>query len=360
MNGLPYGTINAIILCPPFNDPGGVAFYYRLVKKYFDSNRVSLNFYHTGKYPGNSSHTNRVYKTIVDVIVLGKLCSKYDLVIFNPSLDPKAVIRDGFFHFVVKRLHQKKTIVFFHGWKQNFEAIIDCYYGKIFFKHIFNANRICVLSKSAKNKLISWGYNSQSINTETTVYEYQGTEGERDILNILFLSRFTRQKGCIEAIQSIEILIKQFPKLKLYMVGDGEMTAELRKYVMEKKLSNNVFFTGYLHGKEKTLFLKKCSILIFPTYSEGMPITILESMGMGLAIVTRPVGGIPDIITEGENGFLIDSHDPNEFASVIKKLLQDPRLLNYISNKNFQTAKDNFEIRNVVKRLERLYLETAQ
>ena len=109
----------------------------------------------------------------------------------------------------------------------------------------------------------------------------------------------------MEAIKTIEILVEQFPNLKLYMVGDGEITSELKDYVFKHNLGKNVDFTGYLSGDKKYYLLEKCGIMLYPTnYGEGMPISLLEGMGMGLAVVTRPVGGIADILGAAKMVFL--------------------------------------------------------
>ena len=73
----------------------------------------------------------------------------------------------------------------------------------------------------------------------------------KDPFKIIFLSRFVERKGCIEAIQTIEMLVEEFPDIKLYMVGDGEMHSELEDYVVNHNLVKNIEFTGYLSGDKK-------------------------------------------------------------------------------------------------------------
>jgi len=351
---------NVLVLCPPPSDPGGVAFYYHLVNKYFKSRRIALNFYYTGKGNGKISYLNRIFKTIFDLYTLSKNLKHYDLLILNPSLDFKAVIRDGIFHLVSKRLYKKKTLVFFHGWKPDFEKKIDNY-GQKMFKSTYNFDKVCVLSTQIKKKLVQWGIDLETITLETTVYEQHESKADKDPFKIIFLSRFEEGKGCLEAIQTIEILIKEFPNTKLYMVGDGKMSEELMHYVNDHNLSKIVEFTGYLSGEKKYYLLDQCGIMLYPTYyGEGMPISLLEGMGMGLAIVTRPDGGIPDIIVNGENGFLVQSLAPNDFAKKIKYLFQNKNLWQAICNKNRRVAEEKFEIKNVARRLEKLYYETAQ
>lgn len=351
-------NINVLILCPHPDEKGGVADYYKLFSKYYICDKVTIEFYHIGSR--SAAGTNRIGKTINDLLSLIKIMRSKDLVVFNPSLDPKAVIRDGIFHLLAKRILNKKTLVFFHGWDSKFEGIIDRYLKKIF-KITFNFDKALVLARQFKDKLISWGFVPETVNLETTLYEQQKLTDDKDPFKIIFLSRFVRSKGCLEAIQTTEILAKEFPNVKLYMVGEGELSRELMDYVISHNLGDNIEFTGWLEGENKYHLLSQCGIMLFPTsYGEGMPICLIEGMGMGLVIVTRPVAGIPDIIVDGVNGYLVQSLDPSDFAHTVRTIFQNMDVWKTISGNNKRKAKEQFEIRNVVKRLEQLYIEAAQ
>lgn len=345
-----------LILCPNISEKGGVAYYYKLIQKHFASEIVSLDFYYTGKELNKNGLFARIAKSLFDLISLVNIIPRYDLIVLNPSLDIKAVIRDGIFHFFAKKLFRCKTIVFFHGWDIHFEGVIDRY-GKVLFRFLFASNRLLVLSKAFARTLVLWGFHPKVIGLETTVYEYQEHNGEKDPRNIIFLGSLKKEKGCFEAIQTIEILAKNFPDVNLYMAGDGNLSSELKEYAAKHNL-RNVIFTGWLEAKERDQLLSQCGIMLFPTYSEGMPLSLLEGMGAGLAVVTRPVGGIPDIFIENENGYLVESLDPCDFAEKIKRFLIDRRLWEAVSERNRKKAKESFEVKHVVKRLEKLYLST--
>lgn len=346
-----------LILCPSFSDQGGVANYYALVDRYFHSERISINFFHTGK--DYSKTTNRIFKSLLDLINLIETIPRYDLIVLNPSLDFKALIRDGFYHILAKRFFNKRTIVFFRGWQKTTELEIDRYY-RHFFTYIFNSDQFCVLAEDFANKLSRWGAKPASIHTETTTYESYEIEYRKDFFKLIFLSRFEPHKGALTAIQTIEALCKEFPNIVLFMAGDGILYPSLKTYVVNHNLSKHIIFTGYITGRKKYSLLKQCGIMLYPSdYGEGMPNSLIEAMGMGLIIISKPVGGIPDVVKEYENGFLITQHDSSAFVKKIKFLLQNYNLCTQISQKNTLKAKNNFEIKIVVRRLEKLFLETA-
>lgn len=351
---------NVLVLRPHPHDPGGVAGYYNLVGKYFCSEKVAIRFYYTGKKTDDCIFIRRVYRTVSDLISLCRTFGRCDLIVFNPSLDPKAVFRDGLFHFTAKRLYNRKTLVFFHGWTPRFERLIDGF-GRSIFRTFFNFDKACVLSKQIRATLVRWGYDPSKIVLETTVFEGHPVKNDKDPHKIVFLSRFVKNKGCLHAIRAVEALVNEFPRIHLFMAGDGDLMGELQDYVKTHGLDNHITFTGYLSGGQKYRLLDQCGIMLYPTfYGEGMPISLLEGMGMGLALVTRPVGGIPDIVEEGRNGFLVPSSDPNDFAVKIRYLLRNRDMWKSISQRNTRESWERFEIKSVVKRLENLYFDCAQ
>lgn len=351
--------IRVLILCPPPTSKGGVADYNRLIRSYFCSDRMILDYHHTGNECGDKALCKIVDKCLRDLLAIVRMVPRYDLVILNPSLDAKAVVRDGVYHFFAKTIFRKKTIVVFHGWIPEFEKLIERY-GKRLFRVSFNFDKGLVLASQFKRTLVRWGFDPEVVSLETTIYEDHRSDVKKDRFKIVFLSRLTKGKGCLEAIQTVEMVVREFPHVKLYMVGEGELSGQLKEYVVSHHLDGNIEFTGWLEGEEKHRVLNQCGIMLFPTsYGEGMPISLLEGMGAGMAIVTRPAGGIPDIFENGENGFLVTSRDPADFSVKVKLLLDDPDLWQAISMKNIEKARERFEIKNVVKRLEQIYYATA-
>src|SRR6266540_49 len=120
--------LRALVLCPHPDAKGGVAFYYSLVGKYFKSQKISLDYYYTGIQYFTDRPENRVLKTVKDACNVTKLLPRYNLVILNPSVDVKSLIRDGIFHFIAKRVHNKKTLVFFHGSFRHIERSIELHW----------------------------------------------------------------------------------------------------------------------------------------------------------------------------------------------------------------------------------------
>jgi glycosyltransferase involved in cell wall biosynthesis len=124
--------------------------------------------------------------------------------------------------------------------------------------------------------------------------------------------------------------------------------------VVEKQIEN-IIFHGNLEGHSKHKIFVDSDILLFPTFAEGLPLTVLEAMLYGLPIITRPVGGIPDIVKDGENGYLIESFTAKDYADKIMMLSNDENLYGKISLNNQYKAKHEFTPDVLRSKLDEVY-----
>ena len=106
--------------------------------------------------------------------------------------------------------------------------------------------------------------------------------------------------------------------------------------------------------------LHQCHIMMFPTFhGEGQPNCILEGMLYGMPILSRITAGIPDVVKQGENGFLTESLDSREFVVMCNQLLTNPTLYSRIAQTNHEFAMANFSTECVKQRLLSIYSQLA-
>lgn len=289
--------------------------------------------------------------------------SDVKLVQTSTSLDRDSVLRDGLF-LIIAKLFGKKTIVFFRGWDQNFVSELQKKHFP-FFRHTFlKSDALIVLSSRFKTQLLDWGYKKE-IYVETTVVDGNliKSNGYEEICNlrklntsttILFLARVEKEKGLYECINTFHILNKKFSDLKLVIAGDGFELENAKVYV-ENNAIKNVEFTGHVVGEEKRNLYINSHLYFFPSYTEGMPNTVLEAMAFGLPIITRPVGGLIDILEDGVTGYMTESLKPQDFELLIMKLLSSKELMATIGFHNYTVANQKFIDVNVVERLETIF-----
>lgn len=152
---------------------------------------------------------------------------------------------------------------------------------------------------------------------------------------ILHIGRFSEQKNHEELIEIFEKCLTTDPNLKLYLVGEGELEEKIKAIVESKKIQNNIFFLGALDNCYSVM--NEADMFIMPSKWEGMPMTIIEAMGTGLPVIAYPVGGIPNMIKDGKNGFL--ASDIDDFCSKILELEKSKSLRMKIGQNNINDSR---------------------
>lgn len=211
---------------------------------------------------------------------------------------------------------------------------------------------IMVISKELRQSFIEQGYNEKKIKVG-----YFGVDTTNNNIKlklnwsrapiIIFVGRLSVDKGCDCLLRACKILAKQGESFKLYLVGNGN-----RKYFLDMAikfgLKDRVFFTGF--QRDFASLLVKSDIFVLPSRGEGLPISILEAMAYGLPIIATKVGGIPELIDEGKNGFLIPSGDAISLADAIRKMIKKGKNARYIIGlKNREKIEKLFSSRKMIE-----------
>jgi len=345
---------------------GGIESYYEQVKNYFAG---SVTYFIVGKRREEKGKLQQMRRMVSDYRHFLRLLKKtrYDVVVVNPSLDAKGIVRDGIFLLIARR-KAIKTIVFFHGWLDTLGSLIQKYFLRLFRVVYGQTDTVVVLSERIRNILISWGFR-QPINVEVTIISDDVLNGfsfeevfpkrmESQRWRLLFLSRILRQKGIYETIDAWASLKDKYP-IDLLIAGDGEDLAGVKRYVRDMKL-NRVSFCGYVVGKEKDNLFKNAHLYCLPSYTEGMPVSVVEAMAYGLPVVTRWVGRLPEFFRNGEHGFATNSKNPEVIRDLIERLYQDKKLYREISSNNHTFAKSHFLASEAAFRLEKVYASVTK
>lgn len=145
---------------------------------------------------------------------------------------------------------------------------------------------------------------------------------------ILYIGHLIRRKGYDVLLKAFAEIASSVPDWKLVFAGSGEMDRAAR-LASDLGVSRQVRFAGWVSGEERRDLMRRASIVVLPSHQEGLPMSVLEAMAAGRALVTTPVGGIPDVVTHGVSGLLVPPglHQPLADA-----------LLQLISNKPLRTT----------------------
>jgi len=179
---------------------------------------------------------------------------------------------------------------------------------------------------------------------------------ERDLAGPVTLGsvgRFEREKNHGTTIKVFFRLKESFPDLRLRLVGDGSLLKEYREAYARKDIA----FLGKSEKVEEEL--RKIDVFLIPSFREGLPLAVLEAMASGCAVVGSRVGGLKDLIKDGENGFLVgDPTDVEGFVRAVKELLLKPELLKKVSENNIRKA-EAYHIKETARKYQELYLAEA-
>jgi glycosyltransferase involved in cell wall biosynthesis len=171
------------------------------------------------------------------------------------------------------------------------------------------------------------------------------------------VARLSPEKDFATLLRAVWILVKDYPKFHLKIVGDGSERTELEALVNQLHISKHVEFLG--ERNDVPDLLGQAGFFVSATTTEGISLTILEAMAVGLPIVTTDVGGNPEIVKEGETGRLVRCGSPEQLANAMREMLDEPDIWPVMGELGRRRVEDNFEIRNVVQQYEDLYQELS-
>lgn len=231
-------------------------------------------------------------------------------------------------------------------WDVNFSFPFNIL-GKFVEKNYFNFYKnidFLTISNSTKNELIKLGVSDKRITVlpmgittpkSLPVYEKEKTP------TLIFVARLLKAKGIEDAIKACALLKKEFPRIKLWVIGKGEKNYEkyLKKLVKLKKIDSSVRFFGFVTQSEKFKLMQRAHLLVVPSIKEGFGLTIPEAGLVGTPAVAYDVEGLRDIINDGHNGLLVKANS-EMLSKKIKELILDNNLYKKIQKESIKIAKE--------------------
>ncbi|TRX15848.1 glycosyltransferase family 4 protein [Flavobacterium franklandianum] len=175
-------------------------------------------------------------------------------------------------------------------------------------------------------------------------------------IHFLFMGAVGNRKGIFDLLATIALHKLEFSgKMKLLIGGNGEIK-RLNEFIAINQLSEIVIYEGWVSGALKNKLFNEADVYILPSYNEGLPISILEAMTYGLPVISTNVGGIPEIITNGINGCVINPGDREAIYASLRFFIDNPLLCKEYG-KNTMEIVEPYYAKNVIPKLESIYIE---
>lgn len=257
-------------------------------------------------------------------------------------------------HVATGKSFIRKSVIICWAKFLGFKVIYHCHGAetKIYFESIglnrakwilSKCERIVVLSKSWQ-KYFEDTFDRSDIDVINNIVE------EREVypnvvdkeLKIWFFGCIGDRKGLFDLLTVLSKYQDEFRgKVHLYIGGTGEID-RLSKFLTDNTIDDMATFLGFVSGEKKEDVIRTGNVMALPSYNEGLPIAILEGMSAGKAILSTTVGGIPEIVINGVNGFVNEPGDINAIYKSVKTMVENPQLLESYSKESLRIVSAYF------------------
>ena len=225
-------------------------------------------------------------------------------------------------------------------------------------KYLNITDKIIVLSNSWRDWFINIGIDSTKIivlNNIVTYPKIQQINEDPNKIKILFLGEIGKRKGVFDILTAIAKDQNYYKDKIIFKIGGNKNEEQLQSFIQSNNLQSFVKFEGWIAGEKKEKLLNWADIFILPSYNEGLPIAILEAMSYNTAIISSPVGGIPEIINHNKNGLLVMPGNIKEIDEAMKYCINHPEQLQIFKTIN-QSLIQTFYPNAVLEHLKQIYI----
>lgn len=267
----------------------------------------------------------------------------------------------------VARMLGIKTITTCHGFIFNNNKLK--LYNKLNVCAIKLCHRVIAVSEDIKDQLVAAGLKPLKITVISNAVEaeFDGSEiarlrkSKRNELQIKddefvvgFLGRLSAEKGVEFLIDAVTGLVDDGLPIRLLIVGEGDERKNLEAQVAQKSIAHRVIFAGFQSNTES--WLSSFDLFALPSLTEGTPMALLEAMAMGVPVVASNIGGVPKVVTDAQNGLLVESGSSESIIKAISRILHDPILSEKMSTEAQKEVKAGYQIGSWAGKIEKLYL----
>ena len=192
---------------------------------------------------------------------------------------------------------------------------------------ITHADFVVAISSFGKSQLFRWiphnlWHKVKVIHCglEKTFYDIEISSANKS-RKIVCVGRLCEQKGQLLLVEAAIKLFELGEDFQLVLAGDGPMRADIESLITQHNLESKVIITGWISSEQVQQELLSCAALVLPSFAEGLPVVIMEAMALSRPVITTYIAGIPELVIDGENGWLIPAGSLESLTTAIQELL---------------------------------------
>jgi len=272
--------------------------------------------------------------------------------------------------FLASRISPAKLVSTLHGWTERSARLK--YYKRIDLTVVKNFDHLIAVSRPILEELLAAGISSSLITlVPNSIDITRLTERQTDVpslkaglgLNgsgplIGMVGRLDKEKNPDLLLAALPRLAEEFPALRCLFLGEGALRGELEARAAELGVDSIAIFPGYREDVRDIIPLLE--VVIFPSWREGIPIALLESMALKRSVIATRVGGMPDVLLDGENGYLINPGDTKELFRKVSHLLKDRNLRKFLGENAAALVRKDYSSRRMVNQIRGVYENLTQ
>lgn len=334
------------------NHRGGVGAVISLYSKYF----AVFNFIPTYRV---GSVFYKSYVFLISLLKLtGRLISDRNIrIVHIHGASKGSFYRKFMIFFISKYIFRKKIVYHIHGGGFSEFYKRSGFFSKWLIRITLNKSDFVITLSQSWYHYFQDNFRIKKLVVLPNIIDYpqkQQRINHSDYLHLLFFGLVCDGKGIFDLLKVIgnnkEVYRK---KVRLLIGGNGE-TQKLKTLIRQGETGEIVDFLGWVDNDKKPAAFSNSDVFILPSYTEGLPISILEAMSYGKAIISTGVGGIPEIVKDNENGILIEPGNLDQIKNAIGRLIDQPELIRKFGLASEQMVQ-KFLPGEVIKKLDEIY-----
>jgi glycosyltransferase involved in cell wall biosynthesis len=356
--------MKVLITAPNLDENKNVSGISTLVRQIIKHGQSRFYHFEAGRRDGEKINAKWITSQILLVprFLSAIRREKIDLVHINTALVPLSIMRDAAL-VAAARIAKCPVLLHPNGGRFLMEDFNNRALARITEKMFRSADKILVLSEHEKESLQRrWNnLDIEILPNAIEIDEVPNIERESNSeKTIIFLGRLHESKGLHEIIEACRALKSENFQFNFRCFGAGALK-DFFVREMSEILGNKFYYGGVVSGAEKWNELAKSDIFLLPSrYGEGLPLAILEAMAAECVVVAADVASVRAVITDGENGLMVEPYNTPQIIEKLEFLLSDRADWQKLQRNARATVEEKFAIGDYVKKLERIYAETAQ
>jgi glycosyltransferase involved in cell wall biosynthesis len=323
-----------------------------LIKDTLHTHVIRLKFVKEIQQIGKFSISKFYFTFIVFFKILKEMIFfKPDIVYITLSPVGGAFYRDVLFVSIIK-FFKKKLVYHLHG--KGIKKAAEVTFNKLLYKFVFHNVKVIHLSKILYKDIADFVKPSDCFFLPNGIpfnksFTKINKKKNKKKIKILFLSNMALSKGPLCLLEAINIIKNYNYDIEVLFAGNWSKTLTKDKffsYINKYDLQSVVRYLGPVYNEQKTNILKQADIFVFPTYyaNECFPLVLLEALQAGLPIISTYEGAIPNIIEDGQTGFLVPQQNIDKLAQKLITLIESPDLRKNMSENAYYKFIENYTL----------------